>query len=97
MQRQQLEYITLQMTQDEFYYSFSEQTKNKSERMFLESGRGGHYSIAAWNPVATARSIEEGLHITWQDGTEEVREGEALAQLEQLVNSYQFERISTFT
>jgi para-aminobenzoate synthetase component 1 len=94
MQRQQLEYITLQMTQDEFYYSFSEQTKNKSERMFLESGRGGHYSIAAWNPVATARSIEEGLYIMWQDGTEEVREGEALAQLEQLVNSYQFERIS---
>ena len=62
---QQLEYRTFHMTKDEFFYSFQQQTEGKKQRVFLESGRGGNYSIAAWHPIAAARAVELGLHITW--------------------------------
>lgn len=90
---QQLEYQTFYMTKDEFFYSFQQQTKNEKQRVFLESGRGGNYSIAAWHPIATTKSIDTGLHITWQNGEVEVKRGEALAQLEQLLQNYQFEQL----
>ena len=90
---QQLDYHIFQMTKDEFFYSFGEQTKHIKERIFLESGRGGYYSIAAWHPIATAKSIEDGLQITWQNGEVEMKRGEALLELEKLVKQYQFEAI----
>lgn len=82
---------TLQLTKDEFFYSFKEQTNEQIHTAFLESGRGGNYTIAAWNPFAIAKSVEGTLHITWQDGHEEVRVGEALAQLEAFVNEYKLD------
>ncbi|MER1959067.1 MAG: anthranilate synthase component I family protein [Solibacillus sp.] len=88
---QQLLVHTFQMTKDEFFYSFKEQTYDIKERIFLESGRGGHYSIAAWRPFAKAWSVETGLKIDWQNGETEIRKGEALAQLEQLVKQYEFQ------
>lgn len=85
---QQLLVHTFQLPKDEFFYSFKQQTNNLKERVFLESGRGGHYSIAAWQPFAKAYSVETGLKIDWQNGKTEIRQGEALAQLEQLVKQY---------
>lgn len=85
----QLHARAFQMTKDEFFYSFQQQTETMKERVFLESGRGGNYSIAAWHPIATAKSVEAGLHIHWANGEQEVREGEVLAQLEQLIQSYE--------
>ena len=93
---QQLEYRTFHMTKDEFFYSFQQQTEGKKQRVFLESGRGGNYSIAAWHPIAAARAVELGLHITWQNGEVELMEGEALAQLEQLIQRYPIEAIPDF-
>ncbi|MEK4626743.1 MAG: anthranilate synthase component I family protein [Solibacillus sp.] len=87
---QQVEYQTFSLTKDEFYYSFQQQTKNEKARVFLESGRGGHYSIAAWQPIATTKSIQGGLQITWQSGEVEVRQGEALEQLEVLIKDYYY-------
>ena len=69
---QQLNYRTFHMTKDEFFYSFGQQTENEKQRVFFESGRGGNYSIAAWHPIATAKSIEQCLHITWQNGEVEI-------------------------
>lgn len=89
---QTLEFISFPMTKDEFFYSFKKQTEHLQQKVLLESGRGGKYSVAAWQPFATAQSIEEGLHIEWQDGRQEVRSGEALAQLEMLISEYQVER-----
>lgn len=86
---QQLLVHTFQMTKDEFFYSFKQQTNDIKERIFLESGRGGHYSIAAWRPFAKAISVEMGLKIDWQNGETEIRQGEALAQLEQFVKQYE--------
>ncbi len=56
---------------------------------FLESGRGGHFSIAAWQPLATVQSIENGLQVRWRNGNNEVLYGEPLTLLEELVASYQ--------
>nr|WP_093276586.1 anthranilate synthase component I family protein [Psychrobacillus sp. OK032] len=63
-------------------------TKEESHHLFFESGRGGHISVAAWNPLAITKSIETGLHIKWRDGKVEERLGEALEELEKLVASY---------
>lgn len=56
--------------------------------MFLESGRGGHFTIAAWNPLATAQSVEEGLLVNWKNDRQEILQGESLALLEELVAEY---------
>ncbi|HEY4622483.1 MAG TPA: anthranilate synthase component I family protein [Solibacillus sp.] len=85
---QQLATHVFPMTKDDFFYSFKQQTKDVKQRIFLESGRGGHYTIAAWGPFATAQSIENSLQITWENGETEVRQGEALAQLEQFIKQY---------
>ncbi|MGM9944475.1 MAG: anthranilate synthase component I family protein [Lysinibacillus sp.] len=83
-----VESLSFSMTKDEFFYSFKEQTANETAYAFLESGRGGHYSIAAIKPFATARSTEDGLYISWQNGETALRKGEALAQLESFINEY---------
>lgn len=80
-----VQHLSFKMTKDQFFYSFKTQTASESQRVFLESGRGGHYCIAAWQPYATAQSVEGGLQITHRNGEVETREGEALALLEQLV------------
>ncbi|MEK5230292.1 anthranilate synthase component I family protein [Lysinibacillus sp. FSL K6-0232] len=77
------------MDAESFFYSYQQQTKNEQRHIFLESGRGGHLTIAAWNPLATAQSMEEGLCVKWRDGKSEVLAGEPLALLEQLVAEYQ--------
>lgn len=89
-----LQTISFSMSKDEFFYSFKEQTTGQSERVFLESGRGGNACIAAWKPFATAYATDNGLAIQWQDGQKEIREGEPLALVEQLVSSYGFDRQS---
>ena len=88
---QQLEFHTFQMTKDEFFYSFQEQSMAEKQRVFLESGRGGHYSIAAWHPIASAKSVEQGLELTWANGNIELKTGEALAELEQVISEYRLE------
>ncbi|WP_409370582.1 anthranilate synthase component I family protein [Lysinibacillus sp. 38-6] len=77
------------MDADAFYYSYKKQTQQEQAHVFLESGRGGHYSIAAWQPLATAQSIEGGLLINWRDGHSEMLYGEPLDLLEQLIATYQ--------
>lgn len=77
------------MNADAFFYSYKRQTVDEQAHVFLESGRGGHYTIAAWQPFATAQSIDGGLQITWRDGKSEIFQGEPLALLEDLLKKYQ--------
>lgn len=79
---------TFNMSKEEFFYGYKEVTKGMSHHLFLESGRGGQLCVAAWNPLAITQSVEAGLHITWRNGEEEIRSGEALFELEKLVASY---------
>ncbi len=87
-----IESLSFAMTKDAFFYGFKQQIQSETEYAFLESGRGGHYSIAASQPFATAASQEDSLHIRWRSGRTEVRKGEALAQLEALIDEYKLER-----
>ncbi len=76
------------LTPDAFFYGYQKQTENLTHHLFLESGRGGKQSIAAWNPLAVVQSIEGGIHIKWRDGQEEVKYGEPLQLVEDLVAIY---------
>lgn len=80
---------TFSMNADAFFYSYKRQTEGEKAHVFLESGRGGHFTIAAWQPLATARSVEGGLQVTWRDGKSEIFHGEPLALLEDLLKKYE--------
>nr|WP_291755549.1 anthranilate synthase component I family protein [Lysinibacillus sp. UBA5990] len=77
------------MDADSFFYSYKKQTETQDSHVFLESGRGGHFTIAAWNPLATVQSVEDGLLVNWRNGISQVLPGESLALLEELVGEYQ--------
>lgn len=79
---------TFQLSKEAFFYAYKEITEEESHHLLLESGRGGHLSVAAWNPLAVTESVDEGLRIHWRNGETEVRKGEALEELEKLVASY---------
>ena len=79
---------SFQMSKEAFFYGYKELTKNETHHLFLESGRGGHISVAAWNPLATIRSEEKGIHVKWREGGEESIEGEPLDELERLIANY---------
>lgn len=76
------------MSKEAFFYAYKTLTKEEAYNIFLESGRGGHLSVAAWNPIAVAKSVENGLQIHWSSGEREVRAGEALEELEKLISEY---------
>lgn len=76
------------MSKDGFFYSYKEQVKQETHHLFLESGRGGQQSIAAWNPLAIISSTDTGIHIQWRDGRDEQRSGESLALIEELTKEY---------
>ncbi|WP_414673976.1 anthranilate synthase component I family protein [Lysinibacillus sp. UBA5990] len=80
---------TVEMDADSFFYSYKKQTETQDSHVFLESGRGGHFTIAAWNPLATVQSVEDGLLVNWRNGISQVLPGESLALLEELVGEYQ--------
>ncbi|WP_375134976.1 anthranilate synthase component I family protein [Lysinibacillus fusiformis] len=80
---------TVEMDADSFFYSYKKQTETQDSHVFLESGRGGHFTIAAWNPLATAQSVEDGLLVNWRNGINQFLPGESLALLEDLVGEYQ--------
>lgn len=79
---------SFQMSKEAFFYGYKELTKHETHHLFLESGRGGHISVAAWNPLAIIKSEDKGIHIMWREGKEEYLAGEPLEELERLIASY---------
>lgn len=79
---------TFSLTPDAFFYGYKQQTAHLAHHLFLESGRGGKQSIAAWNPLAIVEAIEGGIKITWRDGRVEQQYGEALQLAEDFVMQY---------
>jgi len=82
------ETITFSASKDEFYYGYQELAKQTSRHALLESARGGNLSVAAFQPLAMAHSVADGLTIEWADGRQEQRVGESLALIEELVHAY---------
>ena len=56
-----LETHTFHMSKEAFFYAYKTLTKEQPYHVFLESGRGGHLSVAAWNPVAVAKVSRKWL------------------------------------
>jgi para-aminobenzoate synthetase component I len=61
----------------DFFDQYKFLTKDEDQHAFLESGRGGRYSIAGIKPIATVKGKNHQLHITDNCGTK-VLEGEPL-------------------
>ncbi|MFC6039608.1 anthranilate synthase component I family protein [Paenisporosarcina macmurdoensis] len=90
----QLHTTKISLNKDEFYYAYKELSQFETHHILMESGRGGQFSVAAWNPLAIIESTESGLRIKWRDGKVEERHGEALQLVEKLVEEYQFAHIA---
>lgn len=88
MDNQLFKTTAIRMSKDAFFNRYKQQVKQQPYHIFLESGRGGHQSLCAWNPLAIISSEEEGIHIKWRDGREEKRKGESLALVEELTQQY---------
>jgi len=73
---------------DVFFNSYKKRIENETHSVFLESGRGGTKTIAAWNPLAVVQSTENGLQIDWRDGRRDLHIGEPLQLVEQLLLQY---------
>ena len=91
MVKEQIEIKRWTMTKEAFFYSYKTQTQGQLQRVFLESGRGGHLCVAASNPLAMIRSADNGITINWRNGEEEILLGEPLSLVEELLARYEVE------
>ena len=76
---------------DNFFNSYKKKVEHETHSVFLESGRGGTKTIAAWNPLAIVQSMGNGLQINWRNGRTEERIGEPLQLLDQLLLQYKID------
>ncbi|XQY91993.1 anthranilate synthase component I family protein [Metabacillus sp. HB246100] len=73
---------------DDFFAKYKELTLDKEKHAFLESGRGGRYSIAGITPIATVRGKGNHLIISDEDGQVEL-EGKPLDLFQEWFKKYQ--------
>lgn len=94
MHKQKIDYTTLAMTKEQFFYGYKELAHMHDTHILLESGRGGALCMAGIDPLVTLRTLNgDKLQLIWRDGTEEVREGDPLELLNEFVQSYEIESI----
>lgn len=87
-------YMAKEMSKDQFYNAYHQLAQGKKEHILLESGRGGNYSIAGVNPLATLQVLEgDALQVTWRDGKEELIEGDPLENLMRFTEDFGIETI----
>ncbi|WP_203248989.1 anthranilate synthase component I family protein [Sporosarcina beigongshangi] len=95
MQGQQPVYTTAEMTKEQFFYAYKELAHQNERHLLLESGRSGALCMAGIDPLVTLQTLEgDKLKLVWRDGTEEVRQGEPLALLNDIARSFEMETIS---
>jgi para-aminobenzoate synthetase component I len=76
---------------DQFFHSYEILTKNETHHAFLESGRGGRYSIAGIHPKARLRAKGDGLVVQMEDKVE-FFSGDPLIELERWLQPFSMER-----
>lgn len=87
-------YTTKNMTEEQFFYAYKQLASEQEEHILLESGRGGNFSMAGIQPLATLHAgKDDTLLIDWRDGRQEARTGEPLELLTKFVASYEVEAI----
>nr|WP_239587151.1 anthranilate synthase component I family protein [Bacillus ectoiniformans] len=83
-----MHYQTAPYTKEQFFIKYKQLSKQESHHVFLESGRGGRYSIAGLKPSAMITSTDSGIDICTEKGTESLA-GEPLRALDQWMEQYQ--------
>lgn len=76
--------------QEDFFEQYKNITIEEDKHVFLESGRGGKYSIAGIKPFATIKGKDNQLFISDKQGTT-VLEGNPLDRFREWMRSYQTE------
>ncbi|HZG73009.1 MAG TPA: aminodeoxychorismate synthase component I [Chondromyces sp.] len=90
MKKQKVYSIHFPYEKHQFFSQYKYLTKNENHHVFLESGRGGKYSIAGISPMAVAQA--QGEHLVIQRENDSLRfEGKPLHQLESWLNQFSIE------
>ncbi|MEH7343474.1 anthranilate synthase component I family protein [Bacillus sp. JJ1532] len=79
-------------TFDLFYTQYRHLAEGKQHHVILESGRGGQYSIAAFDPDAVLIGKQSKLEVIQSDG-KQVLEGNPLHLLKDWMSQYEVERV----
>ncbi|MFL6517555.1 MAG: aminodeoxychorismate synthase, component I [Bacillus sp. (in: firmicutes)] len=82
-------------TDSRFFSQFRVLAANRSHHVLLESGRGGRYSIAAFEPETIIKGKEHIIEIQHKGGVEK-QEGNPLHLLKQYMNQYHVDKIDGF-
>ena len=90
--KETLSSVQFKLSLDAFFYSFKKLVAHETQYVFLESGRGGRYSIAAMKPVAQMQTNAGQLQVSWSNGEVDLHTGEPLHALEKIVAQWQVER-----
>ncbi|WP_141434200.1 anthranilate synthase component I family protein [Bacillus sp. 03113] len=83
--------IHIPYTYEEFYRQYRHLSKDKEDHVLLESGRGGRYSIAAFDPIAKFIGKNHRLEIVEEEKSQYL-EGNPLHLLKKWMQSYQIEK-----
>src|SRR5690242_3935210 len=75
----------------DFFEQYKLLTKDEHQHAFLESGRGGRYSIAGIKPIAVVKGKGYQLSVTDAQGTN-VLEGELLELFQEWYQQFHTER-----
>ncbi|MFB1083445.1 anthranilate synthase component I family protein [Jeotgalibacillus sp. JSM ZJ347] len=86
-------YQTTKTTIDTFYYTAQKMAAHEERHLFLESGRGGRYSIAGVKSFAWASGKEDQLSV-FENGEEKTFEGDVLKSLLEWMSPYRMEPIA---
>lgn len=86
-------YQTTKTNLDTFYYTAQKMAVHEERHLFLESGRGGRYSIAGIKPFAWASGKDNRLSV-FEDGEEKIFNGDVLKSLLEWMSPYRSEPIA---
>ncbi|MDG5473805.1 anthranilate synthase component I family protein [Jeotgalibacillus sp. ET6] len=87
-----LSYRTIHTTHEAFFTTYTCQSSEEDRHIFLESGRGGRYSMAGIRPFAWARGEKNELTV-YEQGTEQTLEGDPLHLLIDWMKPYKHEPV----
>ncbi|WP_442597406.1 anthranilate synthase component I family protein [Neobacillus sp. D3-1R] len=75
----------------QFFHQYRHISKDYTHHVFLESGRGGQYSIAAFQPIAKLIGKNGHLQIETENGHLEQREGNPLHLMREWMKGFEIE------
>ncbi|QFT87147.1 Aminodeoxychorismate synthase component 1 [Bacillus sp. THAF10] len=88
--------LKIEMNENQWFAKYKELAKDKPSHILLESGRGGRYHIIGLDPIASLKGKEEELEISYPDASVEIRKGNPLTLLQEVLAERSSEKLSGF-